>query len=98
MKRRKMRTPREYQKKIIDRMKDLPYMMIDASCGTGKTLTAIHIAEHKQKPTMVIAPKNLMGTWREELLADGVREEDIFVYDASRKDKDYEKFKEWLRR
>lgn len=93
-----MRTPRPYQQKMIDKLKDLPYMMIDASCGTGKTLTAIHIAEHKQLPTMVIAPKNLMGTWKDELLAEGVDEKDIFVYDASRKDKDYDKFLEWLER
>lgn len=93
-----MRTPRDYQKRIIERFKDSEYFMLDASCGTGKTLTAIHIAEHKQRPTMVIAPKNLMGTWKEELMADGVKEEDIFIYDASRKDKDYEKFLEWLRR
>lgn len=94
-----MRTPRPYQQKMINKLKDLPYMMIDASCGTGKTLTAIHIAEHKQLPTMVIAPKNnLIDTWKSELLAEGVDEKDIFVYDASRKDKDYEKFKEWLER
>lgn len=84
---------------MINKLKDLPYMMIDASCGTGKTLTAIHIAEHKQMPTMVIAPKNnLIDTWKKELLAEGVDEKDIFVYDASRKEKDYEKFKEWLER
>ena len=93
-----MREPRDYQKRIIDRFKDSEYFMLDASCGTGKTLTAIHIAEHKQRPTMVIAPKNLMGTLKEELMADGVKEEDIFVYDASRKDKDYEKFLAWLAR
>ena len=94
-----MRTPKPYQQKMINKLKDLPYMMIDASCGTGKTLTAIHIAEHKQMPTMVIAPKNnLIDTWKKELLAEGVDEKDIFVYDASRKEKDYEKFKEWLER
>lgn len=92
-----MRQPRPYQKEIIDRFKDSPYFMLDASCGTGKTLTAIHIAEHKQLPTMVICPKNLMSTWKDELLKEGVREEDIFVYDASRKEKDRESFKEWLK-
>lgn len=93
-----MRTPRKYQKEVIDKLKDLPYMMIDASCGTGKTLMAIHIAKAKGLPVMVIAPKNLVRTtWVEELKADG--ENDVFVYDASMKNDENKKkeFMEWLK-
>ena len=92
-----MRTPYKYQKDVIDRMKDLPYMMIDASCGTGKTLMAIHIAKAKNLPVMVIAPKNLRATWVEELKADD--ENDVFVYDASMKNDENKRkeFMEWLK-
>lgn len=93
-----MRKPYKYQQEVIDKMKDLPYMMIDASCGTGKTLMAIHIAKAKNLPVMVICPKNLRHTWVEELQADD--ENDVFVYDASMKndaDKKRE-FMEWMQR
>lgn len=91
-----MRTPYKYQKDVIDRMKDMPYMMIDASCGTGKTLMAIHIAKMKNLPVLVIAPKNLRSTWVDELKEDG--ETDVFVYDASMKNdvKKKKEFMEWL--
>lgn len=68
--------------------------------GGGKSLAAAVIALKKMLPTIVIAPKHLCGQWREELLAQGVANEDIFVYNQTARTKEGEaymkKFLEWL--
>lgn len=93
-----MRKPYEYQKGIIERSIGRPYTMVNAACGTGKSLIASQTALGKGKPTLIITPKNIMADFKDELIADGVPEEDIFVYDAAKSHKDgyYRDFLEWL--
>ena len=93
-----MRKPFEYQKGIIERSIGRPYTMVNAACGTGKSLIASQTALGKGKPTLIITPKNIMDDFKDELIADGVPEEDIFVYDAVKSHKDgyYRAFLEWL--
>ena len=93
-----MREPYEYQKGIIERSIERPYTMVNAACGTGKSLIASQTALGKGKPTLIITPKNIMEDFKAELIADGVPEEDIFVYNAAKSHKDgyYEAFLEWL--
>ena len=43
-----------------------PYLNMD--CGLGKTLVAIRLIQHYNRPTLVVAPKNVaLYTWPEEL-------------------------------
>lgn len=93
-----MRKPYEYQKGIIERSIERSYTMVNAACGTGKSLIASQTALGKGKPTLIITPKNIMDDFKAELMADGVPEEDIFVYDAAKSHKDgyYEDFSHWL--
>lgn len=96
-----MRNPYEYQKKVIEEGIKSKAMMIDAACGTGKSLMATHIALGKGKTTLIITPKNIVSDFKSELMADGVDEKDIWVYSAEAKRKggaDYiKKFVEWLK-
>ena len=93
-----MRKPYEYQKGIIERSIERPYTMVNAACGTGKSLIASQTALGKGKPTLIITPKNIMEDFKAELMADGVPEEDIFVYNTAKSHKDgyYEAFLQWL--
>ena len=93
-----MREPFEYQKGIIERSIGRPYTMVNGACGTGKSLIASQTALGKGKPTLIITHKNIMDYFKDELIADGVPEEDIFVYDAAKSHKEgyYEDFSHWL--
>ncbi len=93
-----MREPYDYQKGIIERSIERPYTMVNAACGTGKSLIASQTALGKGKPTLIITPKNIMEDFKAELMADGVPEEDIFVYSAAKSHKSgyYEDFAHWL--
>ena len=93
-----MRKPFEYQKGIIERSIGRPFTMVNAACGTGKSLIASQTALGKGKPTLIITPKNIMDDFKAELMADGVPEEDIFVFDAAKGHKNnyYEDFAHWL--
>ena len=93
-----MREPFEYQKGIIDRSVDRPFTMVQAACGTGKSLISGQTAIRKGKPTLIITPKNIMDDFKAELMADGVPEEDIFVYRTAESHKDgyYTNFAHWL--
>lgn len=90
----------KYQEEAIEKVKDLPFAMLNMACGTGKTHTAINIAQHKDMPTIIIAPKNVLSSWKDELMEEGVAEEDIWVYTAEDKRKGgdtyIDDFKKWL--
>jgi hypothetical protein len=93
-----MREPYDYQKGIIERSIKRPYTMVNAACGTGKGLIASQTALGKGKPTLIITPKNIMEDFKAELMADGVPEEDIFVFNSvkSHRKNYYEDFNHWL--
>jgi superfamily II DNA or RNA helicase len=94
-----MRELYKYQKKIIDASVERPYTMVQAACGTGKSLIAGQTAIRKGKPTLIITPKNIMEDFKAELMADGVPEKDIFVYSAAESHKEgyYEALEAWLK-
>jgi len=93
-----MRTPWKYQKPIIERSIQRPYTMVEAACGTGKSLIASQTALGKGKTTLIITPKNVVDDFKAELMADGVPEEDIFIYRAAESHKDgyYAALAAWL--
>lgn len=93
-----MREPYDYQKGIIERSIKRPYTMVNAACGTGKSLIASQTALGKGKPTLIITPKNIMEDFKAELMADGVPEEDIFVFNSVKSHRKgyYEDFSHWL--
>lgn len=78
-----MREPWKYQKPIIERSIKRKFTMVEAACGTGKSLMASQTAIGKGKTTLIITPKNIVDDFKAELMADGVNEEDIWVYRAS---------------
>lgn len=94
-----MRKPYKYQEKIIEASVNRPYTMVQAACGTGKSLIAGQTAIRKGKPTLIITPKNIMDDFKAELMADGIPEEDIFVYSAAESHKEgyYEALEAWLK-
>lgn len=93
-----MRKPFEYQKGIIDRSVDREFTMVQAACGTGKSLISGQTAIRKGRQTLIITPKNIVDDFKAELMADGVPEEDIFVFNAAKSHKDnyYKNFTAWL--
>lgn len=93
-----MRTPFKYQEHPIELGIKSQAIMIQAACGTGKSLMSIQIALGKGKPTLIITPKNITKDFKAELIADGVPEEDIWLYDAadSHKAGYMEQFTKWL--
>lgn len=94
-----MREPYGYQKGIIERSVKRKMTMVEAACGTGKSLIAGQTAIGKGKPTIIITPKNITDDFREELIKDGVDPADIWVYDAGESHREgyYEEFEKWLR-
>ncbi len=82
----------KHQRTALERFANSPYFMLDFEPGTGKTTTAIEIAKKKNKNVIVIAPKNLIKTWQDELAENGVDEEDVFVFDGAKERKDKEAY------
>ena len=60
-------------------------------CGCGKTLTAIALAEEKERPVLIIAPNALCQQWKEEI--DKYKEKDWNVLICTSKTKNTKKFK-----
>lgn len=83
-----MREPWSYQKPIIERSIKRKFTMVEAACGTGKSLMASQTALGKGKTTLIITPKNVVDDFKAELMADGVPEKDIFVYRANESHKE----------
>lgn len=96
-----MRKPYKYQEDPITQGINAKAHMIEADCGTGKSLMAAQIALGKGLPTLIITPKNIVDDFKSELLADGVAEEDIWVYDSENRRKDEDaylaQFIQWLK-
>jgi superfamily II DNA or RNA helicase len=96
-----MKKQYDWQKQAFNLYKDAKAFMLNVCCGGGKTFAAIMIALYKKLPVIVIAPKNLVDTWREELTENGVAEDDIWIYsqpEYSKNKEHYEKdFLVWLK-
>lgn len=56
-----------HQQYAIEHYKDKEYFGLLFDMGLGKTLTAIRLAEEKERPVLVIAPNVLCNQWKEEI-------------------------------
>lgn len=83
-----------HQSYAIDKYKDRPFFGLLFSCGLGKTLTTIRIAEEKDRPVLIIAPNALCQQWKDEI--DKYKEKDWNVLICNSKTKNTKKFKEAL--
>ena len=83
-----------HQQYSIDKYKDRPFFGLLFSCGLGKTLTTIRIAEEKDRPVLIIAPNALCQQWKDEIEAN--KEKDWNVLICTSKARHNKKFKEAL--
>lgn len=57
----------KHQAYAINKYKDRPFFGLLFDCGLGKTVTAIKIAEAKERPVLIIAPDVLCKQWDKEI-------------------------------
>lgn len=81
-----------HQKYAIEKFKDRPYFGLLFDCGLGKTVTAIKIAEAKERPVLIIAPNVLCKQWAEEI--EDKKEKDWTTVVCTSKTKSTKRFKE----
>ena len=81
-----------HQQYSIDKYKDRPFFGLLFSCGLGKTLTTIRIAEEKDRPVLIIAPNTLTAQWVEEIEKNKEKEWEVML--CTSKTKNTKKFKE----
>ena len=82
----------KHQSYALEKYKDSEYFGLLFPCGTGKTKTAIAIAEAKEKPVLIIAPNALCKQWEDEIKKEGEKEWQTLV--CTSKTKNTKKFKE----
>ena len=80
-----------HQQYSIDKYKDRPFFGLLFSCGLGKTLTTIRIAEEKDRPVLIIAPNTLAAQWVEEIEKNKEKEWEVML--CTSKTKNTKKFK-----
>ena len=83
-----------HQQYSIDKYKDRPFFGLLFDMGLGKTLTAIKIAEEKDRPVLIIAPNALCQQWEEEIEKNKEKEWNVLV--CTSKIKNTKKFKNKL--
>lgn len=83
-----------HQQYCIDKYKDRPFFGLLFDMGLGKTLTAIKIAEEKDRPVLIIAPNALCQQWEEEIEKNKEKEWNVLV--CTSKTKNTKKFKNKL--
>ena len=86
-----MRKLWKHQEYAVNKFKDKKFCGILFPCGCGKTLTAIALAEEKERPVLIIAPNALCRQWKEEI--DKYKEKDWNVLICTSKTKNTKKFK-----
>lgn len=83
-----------HQKYAIDKYKGRKFFGLLFDMGLGKTLTAIKLAEEKERPVLIIAPNALCQQWKEEI--DKYKEKEWNVLICTSKTRHTKKFKEAL--
>ena len=86
-----MRKLWKHQEYTVNKFKDKKFCGILFPCGCGKTLTAIALAEEKERPVLIIAPNALCQQWKEEIYK--YKEKDWNVLICTSKTKNTKKFK-----
>lgn len=94
-----MKTLWNHQKYAIDKYKNRSFFGLLFDMGLGKTLTAIRMAEEKERPVLIIAPKTLCNQWQEEIEANKEKDWTTVVCTSDTKKKkafrkDFEKLME----
>lgn len=83
----------KHQEEAVSKAVDSEGFGLLFDCGTGKTLTAIKIAEEKYKKydmhVLVIAPGNLINQWKKELSELEIPYEIFEALPKSRQRKNY---------
>ena len=82
----------KHQRYAIDKYKDRPFFGLLFSCGLGKTLTTIRIAEEKDRPVLIITRNTLCQQWKDDIEAN--KEKDWNVLICTSKTKNTKEFKE----
>lgn len=82
-----MKTLWNHQRYAIDKYKNRPFFGLLFDMGLGKTLTAIKIAEEKERPVLIIAPKALCNQWKEEIEANKEKDWNVVVCTSDTKKK-----------
>ena len=82
----------KHQAYAVNKYKDKNFFGLLFDMGLGKTLTAIRIAEEKERPVLIIAPNALCQQWSEEIEKNSEKEWDVLV--CTSKTKNTKKFKE----
>lgn len=92
-----------FQRKAVELFRDRPFFALLFRVGNGKTLTASRIAEEKNLPVLIIAPKALCRQWELELTSKDERRittkdwEVLVVTADTRKKRDFpERFEKFL--
>ena len=76
----------KHQEAAVERFKDKEIAGLLFDCGTGKTRTAIKLAEAKGMPVLIIAPKSLCSQWGEAIAEHSEAfDNDILVFDNAKK-------------
>lgn len=83
----------------ISKYKNRSFFGLLFDMGMGKTLTTIRIAEEKERPVLIIAPKALCNQWKEDIEADKEKDWNVVVCTSDTKKKkafrkDFEKLME----
>ena len=91
-----MRDLWKHQQYALDMYKDKDFFGLLFPCGTGKTNTAIAIAEAKDIPVLVIAPNALCEQWAESLADKEQTDKNWEVVVCTSKTKNTKKFKKAL--
>lgn len=88
----------EHQKTAIEKYKDKEYFGLLFDMGLGKTITALKIAEAKEKDVLIIAPNALCEQWKDEIEKNKEKDITTFVLTSKTKNKkSFEKeYKEFL--
>lgn len=85
-----------HQKYALEKYKDRKFFGLLFPTGTGKTKTAIVLAEAKDKPVLIIAPNALCKQWEEEIHNEDNCNKDWDVLICTSKTKNTKKFKNML--
>ena len=57
----------KHQEYALEKYKDREFFGLLFDCGIGKSLSAIAIAEEKERPVIIIAPNVLCNQWKAEI-------------------------------
>ena len=83
-----------HQEVAVEKYSDRKFFGLLFDCGLGKTLTAIKIAEKKEKPVVIICPNVLCKQWEEDIKESKEKDWDVLV--CTSKTKNTKKFKDRL--